>query len=145
MDPIKKIVVGVDGSPQAEQAALRAFELGQKLHATVKLVHALPPLIYPPEAMMVPTVDLDTARWEAANETMKDTLKRLGDAVSGVAIETEVVSGTPAEALAEMAEKQGAQLIVVGSRGRGPLSRLLLGSVADRVAHIARANVLVVR
>jgi nucleotide-binding universal stress UspA family protein len=145
MEPIKKIVVGIDGSPQGEQAALRALELGRQLKAVVKLVHALPPLIYPPEAMMVPTVDLDAARWEAANDTIKGTVKRLAGSITGVEVETEVVNGTAAEALVEVAERQGAQLIVVGSRGRGPLSRLLLGSVADRVVHIARANVLVVR
>jgi len=145
MDPIKKIVVGVDGSPASELAAMRAVELAKALGATVKLVHALPPLIYPPEAMMVPTVDLDTARFEAAKETMQQLLTRLALPAKGVAIETEVANGTPAELLAEIADRQGAQLILVGSRGRGPLSRLLLGSVADRVAHIARAMVMVVR
>jgi nucleotide-binding universal stress UspA family protein len=145
MDPIKKIVVGIDGSPQAEQAAARAFELARELKASVKLVHALPPLIYPPEAMMVPTVDLDAARYEGARQTLTLTLSRLADASRGVTVDTEVVSGTAAEVLVETAERQGAQLIVVGSRGRGPLSRLLLGSVADRVVHLARANVLVVR
>lgn len=145
MDAIKQIVVGVDGSPQSELAAARAFDLARQLNAKVKLVHALPPLIYPPEAMMVPTFDFDAARWEAAGETMKQTLKNLAEASRGLEVESELVNGTPAEALSDVAERQGAQLIVVGSRGRGPLSRLLLGSVADRVVHIARANVLVVR
>lgn len=145
MDPIKKIVVGIDGSPQSVQAATRALELGRQLKAVVKLVHALPPLIYPPEAMMVPTVDLDSARWEAAEVTMAQALRVLADAAQGVEVQSEVVNGTPAEALVETAERQGAQLIVVGSRGRGPISRLLLGSTADRVVHLARANVLVVR
>ncbi|MFT3836961.1 MAG: universal stress protein [Myxococcaceae bacterium] len=145
MDAIKKIVVGIDGSPQSTQAAMRALELGRQLKAVVKLVHALPPLIYPPEAMMVPTVDLDASRLEAANETVTQTLRGLREAAQGIEVTAEVVKGTAAEALVEIAERQGAQLIVVGSRGRGPISRLLLGSTADRVVHLARANVLVVR
>jgi nucleotide-binding universal stress UspA family protein len=145
MDPIKKIVVGVDGSPTAQLAAQRALELARALGASVKLVHALPPLIYPPEAMMVPTIDFDAQRLEAAEQTMKETLASLAPASKGIALESQVLKGTPAETLVEVAEHQGAQMIVVGSRGRGAVSRLLLGSVADRVAHLSRMMVLVVR
>jgi nucleotide-binding universal stress UspA family protein len=52
--------------------------------------------------------------------------------------------GGPAHAIEEIAEKAGADLIVVGTRGHSPVAGLLLGSVTQRLLHIARRPVLVV-
>jgi nucleotide-binding universal stress UspA family protein len=64
---------------------------------------------------------------------------------SGLQVTTEMRLGVPAVALADLAEEMDADLIVVGSNGRGALSRILLGSVAGGVLHNTRRPVLLVR
>ncbi|MBM4379962.1 MAG: universal stress protein [Deltaproteobacteria bacterium] len=58
---------------------------------------------------------------------------------------TEVRHGSPADQLLAAAQEKGASLVVVGTTGRGAAGRLLLGSVADRVVHLAPLPVLVAR
>jgi nucleotide-binding universal stress UspA family protein len=55
------------------------------------------------------------------------------------------LNGTPAERLTDLAEAEGVDLIVVGSKGRGAVSRMLIGSTSDRLIHISKKPVLVVR
>ncbi len=145
MDPIKKILVAVDGSEPSERAALRALDLAKALGANLKLVHAVAPLVYPAEAMMVPTGELEKARLDAANDLLKEVGARLAAQAGPVKLDRVVLSGPPAETIADEAKTQGDQLIIVGSRGRGAIARLLLGSVADRIVHISTVPVLVVR
>jgi nucleotide-binding universal stress UspA family protein len=65
---------------------------------------------------------------------------------AGVAIETRVEDDRPAaEGIVEAAQEIGAELIVIGSHGRGGMARLLLGSVASKVITLAKVPVLVVR
>jgi nucleotide-binding universal stress UspA family protein len=67
----------------------------------------------------------------------------LREAKDGPTIERKLVQARPAEAL--LAEAEGADLVVVGSRGLGGFSGLLLGSVSQQVAHHARCPVVIVR
>ena len=70
-------------------------------------------------------------------------MAKLGE--SGVQADTLVLSGSPAESLAEAALSGEVDLVVVGSRGRGAVARVLLGSVSDRLVHISHKPVLVAR
>jgi nucleotide-binding universal stress UspA family protein len=63
----------------------------------------------------------------------------------GVEMETHAVRGDPAEALIEIAEETGAELIVVGSKGMTGARRFLLGNVPNKVSHHAHCSVLIVR
>ena len=84
-----------------------------------------------------------------------DTLRERGEAVpqealeparaAGVQASAELVNDRPAEALAQVAEEDGAQMIAVGSYGERPLKALIIGSTPHRLMHVTAVPVLVVR
>jgi len=78
----------------------------------------------------------------AAEKLVESELAELGSALSGVDVERTVVEGAAAPALIEAAE--GADLLVVGSRGRGGFAGLLLGSVGQQCAHHAPCPLVIV-
>jgi nucleotide-binding universal stress UspA family protein len=89
---------------------------------------------------VVPPPEVQAQMRSAMIETMQRELERVRATGSA-----EVLDGSPASAVAEYAEKHGAELIVVGTHGRTGLSRLALGSVAEHVVRSAGCSVLVVR
>jgi nucleotide-binding universal stress UspA family protein len=62
-----------------------------------------------------------------------------------IAVKRVDLTGYPADALVEYAEGVGADMIVIGSRGRGELAALFLGSTSHRILHLAHCDVLVVK
>lgn len=89
----------------------------------------------------VPTFDLTEAEEQAANERLAAVRALIGDA-HGVPIETVAVQGQAADAL--VAEAEGADLLVVGTRSLGGFASLLLGSVSQQVAHHSKVPVAMV-
>jgi len=140
------IVVGTDGSETAAESVRRATELasvhGSRLHIVMAYQAVVPSLS--PEAREA----LGERAWEAspgevAERAVREAAGRAGEA--GVDVETHVRTGDAAAALIDVAEEQGAALIVVGSRGLASPARFLLGSVPSKVVHHAPCDVLVVR
>lgn len=134
----ERIVVGVDGS-QGALAALRwAAAEAARWDASVVAVQAweFTPLIVATEA----PVDLAELRQETDEQLDAQVREAFGDQEGRV--ERRVVEELPARAVLDAAE--GADLIVVGSRGRGGLKGLLLGSVSQKVVHHAPCPVVVV-
>jgi nucleotide-binding universal stress UspA family protein len=133
-----RIVVGVDGSEAAATALRFAAAEAHRRGASLEVVHAwtFPYLAEASPAML----DFDFAQGaaELLAQVVRDTL---GDE-PGVPVEQVVVRSTPAEALTTRAE--GADLVVVGSRGRGGFAGLLLGSVSQQVANHAPCPVVIV-
>lgn len=137
------IVVGYDGSPDAERALdWAAAAAGRRPGTRVHLVQALalPPLPFGPAARSVE--DLLAAHEVDARHRLDAAGGRL--ATMGVPAETHLRRWLPAETVLEHAAKIGAGLIAVGQHGHGP-TRLLLGSVSGKVARAARAPVVVAR
>ena len=137
------IIVGIDGSVHSENALEWAIKEAAIRHAplTVIIVH---PVIagFSGRAVAYPTDDalVDKAR-ETAREVVDKALAQLG----GPGPETvtiQAVSGFPAEVL--ITAGRDADMIVVGSRGSGGFSRLLLGSVSSQVTHHAQCPVVVI-
>jgi nucleotide-binding universal stress UspA family protein len=85
----------------------------------------------------------DAAEREYASKLLEDVAAPLRK--RGITVDTVVPSGAPAESLAKMASERDVDLVVVGHRGRGAISRVLLGSVADRLVQISPKPVLVSR
>ena len=136
---IKNITVGTDGSDNSI-AALRWALAEAKVHgATIDAVYSweFPPAIDPLGVSMLPSM-------EDMNASATRLLKGVMDKVdtSGVAVTSHVVRGAPATALLTAAK--GADLLVIGRRGHGGFMGLLLGSVAQQVAHHAPCPVVLV-
>lgn len=143
----KTIVVGTDGSDSANKAVLRAAELARSSGATLHLVSAYHPVIGTLSAEAAMGAPPPNPEWEeeAVAETEK-LLKAAADAAvpDRTLHERHVVAGEPAGAILDIAEKVGADLIVVGSKGMGGARRFLLGSVPNKVTHHASCDVLIV-
>jgi nucleotide-binding universal stress UspA family protein len=144
------IVCGVDGSADSQAALGVAARLAERLEATLVLVHVaeFAPVPYAvvggiaaggiaPQPMTPARLDDQ----EEAGARLLDQVaaeQGLGDA------ERRVVVGIPAERLAELADEEDAELIVVGSRGRGRFKAAFLGSVSNSLVGVARCPVLIV-
>ncbi|MEU8226144.1 universal stress protein [Kribbella sp. NPDC048915] len=140
--PTPTVVVGVDGSKASARAIDFAFDQAEALHAEVVAVHAWtsPYLTYADGASML----------QFDEQKIKDEARLLvAESVAGAAADhpdvrwtTELASGSAARALLQRTES--ADLVVVGSRGRGGFTGLLLGSVGQSVLHHAHCPIAVV-
>ncbi len=135
----KPVVVPFDFSEHSELALKRALSLVEKSEQ-LHVLHVLPFLIPTEPGVVWATID-DAHRIQHALETLKEAVDKL--AITGA--ELEVRLGDPGQIACDRAEELGAELIVVGSHGRTGLTRMLLGSVAERVVRLAHCQVLVVK
>jgi nucleotide-binding universal stress UspA family protein len=136
------IVVGVDGS-ESGKAALR-FAAAEAALRDVKLrivcVWHVPTAVYAGEGL--PPVDVASELENEAKDIAAEALAEAGRLHPGIDREVRTPQGHPADMLVEEAEF--AELLVVGTRGRGGLSSLLLGSVSQHVVHHAECPVVIV-
>ena len=143
----RSIVVGTDGSETAGKAVQEAIELAKAVGASIELVSAYEP---------VPTARLreeqrDTPQdlqWMVnPREEVDATLSDAADSVREAGIDVNVYAreGDPADAILDVAEEKGADLIVVGNKGMTGAKRFLLGSVPNKVSHHAPCSVLIIR
>jgi nucleotide-binding universal stress UspA family protein len=133
---MKRIVVGVDGSEDSIQAVAFAGRLAKETGACLTVVYVQHlPVVGPPE--------LERNHRMAERRVARRVVKALMPL--SVPWDLEVGGGDVAEEVQRVARERGADLIVVGTRGHGPVGRLLGGSVSTRVVHHADRPVLVVR
>jgi len=138
------VVVGIDGSEQSAHAAQTAADLARKNEARLLIVT----VVRPPEGWWgivgsPPPADVLTASMSKAQQGILDATVEQCD-LDGIDWEAAEEIGEPATALADVCRDQDADLLVVGRRGAGLVERLVMGSVADRVAHYAPCPVLIV-
>ena len=143
----RSIVVGTDGSETAGKAVDAAVELARLSGATLELVSAYEPVTSQrlrEEARQVPP-DLQWMinRRADVDATLHHAAERARGA--GVAVQIYAREGDPADAILDVAEELGADLIVVGNKGMTGAKRFLLGSVPNKVSHHAPCSVLIVR
>jgi nucleotide-binding universal stress UspA family protein len=140
---MKRILVGIDGSPASHKAARLAAEVAGRFGARLTLAYVVPRLLLPPDAYGLTVAEVEAEHRTHADEVLRQARAELGEA--GAAAEVSVLHGPPAEALVEAAAATEADLVVLGSHGRGAVARVLLGSTTDRVVHLCPRPVLVVR
>jgi nucleotide-binding universal stress UspA family protein len=143
----KSIVVGTDGSDTATQAVREAVDLAGSVGAKLEIVSAYEP---------VPATRLNEERREAPEdmqwainprEDVDTTLEAAAKLAREAGVEVEVFArqGDPADAIIDVAEERGADLVIVGNRGMTGAKRFLLGSVPNKVSHHAPCSVLIIR
>ena len=143
----QSIVVGTDGSQTAGEAVREAIELAKAVGASIELVSAYEPVSNQrlrEEARKAP----EDLQWSInPREDVDATLSEASEHVeaAGVKVNTYAREGDPADAILDVAEERGADLIVVGNKGMTGAKRFLLGSVPNKVSHHAPCSVLIIR
>ncbi len=149
------IVVGTDGSQTAERAVEKAGELARSLGATLHILTSYTPKAASAEWATAPGVPVPgmaaTEHERVESERERDRtraeqiVRRAGEQLGRLGVDTQmhVRMGDPADALMELAESQGAQMIVVGNKGMTG-ARRVLGSVPNKISHHAGCGVLIV-
>jgi nucleotide-binding universal stress UspA family protein len=134
----KTIVLALDGSEASQKAIPVATELARQDGARLVIVHIEEEIVGKGGGPVVATED-----------EIQAEIRKQADDLSADGIETSVemrnvILGGPAHPIAEVADEAGADLIIVGTRGHTAVGGLLLGSVTQRLLHIARCPVLAV-
>lgn len=140
------IVVGVDGSVTAGQALTKAIELARLANARLRIATAFKDATAvaaaaEPIAGGIMLADRANAELSRYAETI---VAKAAEQATGLDVKTYAIAGDPADVLLDLAEEEGADLIIVGNKGMRGAKRFLLGSVPNRVAHHASCNVLIV-
>lgn len=136
----RHILVGFDGSPYAEQAFETALNLAALTGARLGIV-AVATLPEPPGSVETrATIEAATQHYEEVFEHLRHRAESVG-----VALETRILVGHPAEQIIRLAADTKVDLLVVGPRGRSRISQWVFGSVSKRIVNHAPCSVLVVR
>lgn len=134
--PFRTIAVAYDDTPEAKAALERAEEIALACRAKIVVFTvSAPPTVVPGATGYTPTIPPEGG--SIVTRTVKGVDERL-DATG------RALNGVPGPAIVEACEEAGADLLVAGSRGYGPVMRVLLGSVSTQLAHKAPCPVLVV-
>jgi nucleotide-binding universal stress UspA family protein len=143
----ERIVVGTDGSNTATEAVRQAIELARLSNAKVGLVAAFEPVPQSRLREEQQEVPGDIQYAVGPREDVNTILEGAAGMAKqgGVDAETYPREGDPADAILDVAEEIGADLIVVGNKGMTGAKRFLLGSVPNKVSHHAPCGVYIVR
>ncbi len=146
------VVVGTDFSETADKAVAQAAAIAKSFGAQLHIVTAFKPAM----ASSIAGTSLEAMAYGAATalsevdshvaeevEARLDALEKLY-AKDGIEVKTHGLAADPAEALIDVCEDCGADLVVVGNRGMGGVKRFVLGSVPNKISHHSPCSVLIV-
>ena len=139
----KRIVVPLDGSPLAEQALPHAVAQSAQFGADLILLKVLAPLhdvVFSAPAAVHAAEEMSA---QLARDYLEDVAAGIRE--QGIAVQVAAIEGEPYVEIIRYAEEQGADMIVISTRGHSGFSRWLLGSVTDRVVRGATVPVLLVQ
>ena len=140
---VGRVVVGVDGSQLSQDAAAVAYEQAALRGVGLSILHAWDsPGFDAPGAVLPTEVVLEDIQQEE-QELIAETVAGLREDYPEVDVQQRLVQGRTSKVLIDAS--RGAELVVVGSRGRGGFASLMLGSVSHALLHHAHAPVLIVR
>ncbi len=140
MENLKKIVIAIDNDPAAENVALSGFQLGLQLNAEIALVSVIDTNVLKIERTILPTEFKEILK----NNQHNLQQKLLTTIFKGHKVSTFLREGKPYEVILRVADEWYADIIVIGTHGKGQLSRLLLGSVTEKVIKHSKKPVFIV-
>lgn len=144
MAAFQNILVSVDLEAASDHVLDVALGLASKLGARLSVLHVYSLPVYNlPDGSYVPTAEVASSVAEAARKHLDATVARYSD--RGVTVSGILRNGSPQVEISNVANEIGADLIVMGTHGRGALGRVLLGSVAQSVVRSATQPVLTIR
>jgi nucleotide-binding universal stress UspA family protein len=141
---LKKILVATDGSDHARKAIDYAADMASKYQAKVYIIHAVPPVPRMAEvgADVLQAIEDSSKKYarqfiqEGEREIKKKGIK---------SYQSDILYGDPAQKITEYARKNGVDMIVMGSHGAGRVETFLLGSVSNKVCHLAECTCVTVK
>jgi nucleotide-binding universal stress UspA family protein len=139
---ISTIAVGTDGSETAARAVDMAFDLAERYGARVVVLSAYRSAVA--TSPRLPTRDADDMLWAATDQAGAERVLAFAEesaAARGLACTSDLSDGDPGEVLVALAERHGADVLVIGNRG---MHRRVLGSVPNTVTHRATCSVFLV-
>ena len=145
-----KILLAVDGSAYSDSAMEEILKRPWPPHSEIKVITAaeMPVPVGMGQWAILPDdlLELEKSVNAAAQKVLDNALLKLSTVEDKtLKVSSELVQGPPGKAIVEEAERWGADLILMGSRGLGAWNRLLLGSVSTAVVHHAKCSIEVVR
>ena len=146
MKLFKRVVFATDFSPASRKAAALAARIAKSNECALFLLHILSPFEpMVPDVYVTMTVMEDVRR--ASRKSAQARLDRMVAQLqrSGIAAKSALLEGSPFESIVSFARTRRADLVVLGTHGRSGFSKLLAGSVAERVVRLAPCPVLTVR
>lgn len=149
---IQRILIGIDDSKYAENAAAYGFEMARTLGSQVGIVNIVEPIIFPSsnsdtitgttfESGGIPDTEILNAQTESAENTMDRTIKKFAGDLN---VTQFTDFGSTAEGILKCSKEFAADLVIIGTHSRSGLDRLLMGSIAEHVVRHSDVPVLVV-
>lgn len=135
----ERIILPVDGSASSKKAAKKALYLGKNLGINVMAIHVIDQPYFVSDPKIIS--NLDILLRDQAKMYLRE-IEKLGKKMN-VTVETRIFTGTPYAAIVEKAKNT--DLIVMGSKGKTDLKRILIGSVSEKVTRHAPCPVMIVR
>jgi nucleotide-binding universal stress UspA family protein len=136
---LEKVLLATDGSKDAALAARAAVDVCERTGAELHVVHVWYSV---PTARLRPFMRAELKK--LGNELLEEGVKRVEDS-GGLVTGAHLVEGRAADEILDLAGQIGAGLVVIGSRGLGPVGRIALGSVSEAMIHHSPWPVLVLR
>jgi nucleotide-binding universal stress UspA family protein len=140
---MKRFLIATDGSPSSRKAIEFGLDLARTQRGHAIIVHVAPAF----ETLPMAGSSIAGARQHRLSDVDRRPLTEAAEMAAdrGVLVRTELLQGEPAREIVRLADGVEADVIVIGSRGRGAVAGVVLGSVPRAVLHGSRRSMLVVR
>ena len=140
MNSFKKILVPIDGSKYSDKALQKATEIVKELNSKIILIYVI--------EKSLPLNLLDRSEYLRINRKFgKNVLDKAKSFVLEQGIHPEIVlkEGNIVNEIEKVARKEKCDMIIVGNKGLGAMTRFLLGSISNKLAHTSKCSVLIVK